>query len=147
MERAAVAQGAGDQEIQGQDDKPKPDGSHEESHDESPLVKNMEVMQTNLKALRRMLGKVEKQADALQAVDALQGAARACLVFEPDSSSAIEDSALRAESRIGYQRRMVEVYDVLLQLELAIHKGDGAQQKTLYKALGKSKQAGHDAYN
>ena len=113
---------------------------------DDPMDEHMSVLQDGMRGMRRMLGKDDQREAALELVGKLQASAVACFDILPHTTKEIEDPAARAESRIGYQRRMVEVYDTLLQLELAFHQGDAAKQKELYKALGKQKQSGHDAY-
>ena len=110
------------------------------------MHEHMEALQSGMKEMRRMLGKDEQKAELLALVVKLQLAARACFDLVPEQATPIEDPSALAEWRIGYVRRMVEVYDSLLQLELAVHKGDGDKAKELYKKLGEQKQSGHDAY-
>ena len=111
-----------------------------------PMDEHMSVLQDGMRSMRRMLGKAEQKDAALELVGKLQVSAVACFDILPATTKEIEDPKAKAESRIRYQRRMVEVYDTLLQLELAFHQGDADKQKELYKALGKQKQSGHDAY-
>lgn len=113
---------------------------------EEGMHEHMEVLQAGMKEMRRMLGKDEQKAELLALVVKLQLAARACFDLVPEQTTPIEDPSALAEWRIGYVRRMVEVYDSLLQLELAVHKGDAEKAKELYKKLGEQKQSGHDAY-
>lgn len=119
-----------------------PDGEHAKGG----LHDHMEVLQDGMKAMRRMLGKADQQGDLLALVTKLQGAARECFVLLPEQTTPIEDPKALAEWRIGYQRRMVEVYDTLLQLELAVYQGDADKVKELYQSLGAQKTSGHDAY-
>jgi len=110
------------------------------------MHQHMEILQAGMKEMRRMLGKDEQKAELLALVLKLQLSARACFDLIPEQTTPIEDPVALAEWRIGYVRRMVEVYDSLLQLELAVHKGDAEKAKELYKKLGEQKQNGHDAY-
>lgn len=114
--------------------------------EEEGLHEHMETLQSGMKEMRRMLGKAESKADLLTLVAKLQLAARACFDLLPEQVTPITDPTAHAEWRIGYVRRMVEVYDTLLQLELAAHQGDGNKMKELYKKLGEQKQSGHDAF-
>jgi hypothetical protein len=116
------------------------------SADGEGMHQHMETLQAGMKEMRRMLGKDEQKVELLALVVKLQLAARACFDFVPEQTTPIEDPSALAEWRIGYVRRMVEVYDSLLQLELAVHKGDADKAKELYKKLGELKQSGHDAY-
>ena len=145
-ERAASVPNAVPLEAMAQEDGGQDDAATGDADQAPDLDQHMDTLQDGMKALRRMIGKEDKQADALKLCAELQAASLASLAFEPEMTRAIDDKVARTESRVGYQRRMVEVYDTLLQLELAFTKGDDAQQKELYKALGKQKQSGHDAY-
>ena len=110
------------------------------------LHAHMEALQSGMKEMRKMLGK-DDQKDALIALAAkLQGSALACFTLLPKQETPIADPTAAAEWRIGYVRRMVEVYDTLLQLELAATKGDHEAVKAHYKALGEQKTTGHEAY-
>ena len=93
-----------------------------------------------------MLGKPD-QKDALIALTTrLAASAQACIGKLPEQEAPLADAVAQAKWRIGYQRRMVEVLDTLLQLELATYKDDVDATKALYKKLGEQKQSGHDAY-
>lgn len=138
--QAAAAQDSAVQDSAAQDPAAPSAAQQEGMHE------HMEVLQAGMKEMRRMLGKEEQKAELLTLVVKLQHAARACFDLLPAQTTPIEDPTALAEWRIGYVRRMVEVYDSLLQLELAVHKNDGDLAKELYKKLGEQKQSGHDAY-
>ena len=110
------------------------------------MHEHMEVLQAGMKEMRKMLGKAEQKAEMLALVTKLEASALACVTLLPEPAAPITEPLALATWRIDYQRRMVQVYDSLLQLELAVHKDDAEGAKALYKALGEQKQSGHDAY-
>jgi len=110
------------------------------------LHQHMEALQSGMKEMRKMLGKDEQKADLAALAAKQQGHALACLTLLPKQETPIADPVEAAAWRIGYVRRMVEVYDTLLQLELAALKGEHEAVKALYKALGEQKTTGHEAF-
>lgn len=118
----------------------------EGEHAEDPLHEAMEALQAGMKEMRKMLGKPEQKAELLALVAKMEASALACVTLLPEPAAPLTDPVALATWRIDYQRRMVTVYDTLLQLELTVHKDDADGAKELYKKLGEQKQSGHDAF-
>ena len=109
------------------------------------LHDSMETMQRNLKALRKLMRDPAKKDEALAAVREMEGAVLLGLAHVPKPLKELEGSALLAHD-VDYKRRMATVYTTLLDMELALDKGDADALKTLYRALGGQKKEGHQIY-
>ena len=111
----------------------------------NPLHESMETMQRNLKALRKLMRDAAKKDEALAAVHEMEDAVLVGLANVPEPLEKLEGSALLAHD-VDYKRRMASVYTTLLDMELALDKGDADALKTLYRALGGQKKEGHQIY-
>ncbi|MEM9381069.1 MAG: hypothetical protein AAGB93_14045 [Planctomycetota bacterium] len=119
------------------------EAADEEEHD--PLHESMEVLQGGMKGLRKMLSKPELKEDAVKLCGELQAAALVGFQNPPTPEEALEGDAL-VEYTADFRKRMLAVCTTLVDLEVALQKEDKDAAKALYKALGKHKKDGHDAY-
>lgn len=115
------------------------------AQEENPLHDSMETMQRNLKALRKLMRDPAKKDEAIAAVQEMEGAVLLGLANVPKPVKELAGSALLAHD-VDYKRRMATVYTTLLDMELALDKGDDDALKTLYRALGGQKKEGHQIY-
>jgi len=117
-----------------------------EQEEENPLHESMEILQENLRAMRKLMRDPEMKDEALAACRAMEGAVVVGLqhVPEPQEGDLAEQSAF--EYQLGFKQRMHATYGTLLELEVALEAGDGDAAKDLYRALGAHKKDGHDAY-
>lgn len=116
-----------------------------ESDEDHALHESMETMQRNLKALRKLMRDPAQKDEALKAVREMEAAVLVGLAHVPKPLKELAGSELLAHD-VDYKRRMASVYTTLLDMELALDKGDGDALKTLYRALGGQKKEGHQIY-
>lgn len=110
-----------------------------------PLLESMEVIQSGMKGIRKMLNKPEQKEAAVKLCKEMQAAALVGFNHVPEPETDLEGDAL-IEHGADFRKRMLSVCSTLVDLEAALAKGDGDAAKTIYRELGKQKKEGHDAY-
>jgi len=114
-------------------------GEHNELHE------SMEVLQKNMKAMRKQMRNLDDKATLLGMCADMTAAALTGFLHAPGSPDGLEGSELLAY-RADFKKRMLSVAGTLVDMELAIDSGDADAVKTLYRSLGASKKEGHDIY-
>jgi len=117
----------------------------EATEDDTPLLKDMEVIQDQLKFLRRNLKKPEENPASLAAIQEMQRAAVACKAMDFPMAEAAEGEA-REELLTGYKLEMIGLIESLLQMERALLAGDNDKARELYKTVKAFEDSGHEKY-
>jgi len=112
---------------------------------ESPLEEKMEVLDRGMKGLRRSVVDPAKASDNLAVVRGMKDAALAALPLCPEPFTPMNDVE-KVVWRIGFERKILETADGLLQLEQALVEGRFEDAKKQHEALMAMKKAGHNAY-
>jgi soluble cytochrome b562 len=118
------------------------DGDTEE---DSPLLKDMEVIQDQLKFLRRNLKKPEENPASLAALQEMQRAAVACKGMSFPMADRAEEEA-KAELIKGYKLETIGLIESMLQMERALLAGDNDKARELYKDVKAFEDSGHEKY-
>lgn len=118
--------------------------SHGEG-EENELHESMEVLQKNMKALRKLMRNPEEKETLFQMCADMEKAALTGFMHPPASPDGLEGSELLAY-QADFKKRMLNVASTLVDLELAIDSGDADAMKTIYRSLGAHKKEGHDIY-
>ena len=118
------------------------DGDTEE---DSPLLKDMEVIQDQLKFLRRNLKKPEENPASLAALQEMQRAAVACKGMSFPMADRAEGEA-KAELIKGYKLGTIGLIESMLQMERALLEGDNDKARELYKTVKAFEDSGHEKY-
>jgi soluble cytochrome b562 len=118
------------------------DGDTEE---DSPLLKDMEVIQDQLKFLRRNLKKPEENPASLAALQEMQRAAVACKGMSFPMADRAEGEA-KAELIKGYKLETIGLIESMLQMERALLEGDNDKARELYKTVKAFEDSGHEKY-
>ena len=113
--------------------------------DDSPLLKDMEVIQDQLKFLRRNLKKPEENQASLAALQEMQRAAVACKGMSFPMADAASDNA-KAELIKGYKLETIGLIEAMLQMERALLEGDNDKARELYKTVKAFEDSGHEKY-
>ena len=125
------------------------DGEKQDDHDEHEhegvLHESMERMQSGMKGLRKLLGKPEEKANAIELCVTMESAALEGFMHPPESPDGLEGAELHAY-QAEFKKRMLSVAGTLVDLELALQSGDADKAKELYRTLGANKKEGHDIY-
>lgn len=122
------------------------DPVEEAVEEEGPLHDIMEGMKDHMRALRRQLGEEGDKAEAMRHAETLKDLALQALPHCPapkDGLSAAEQLAWR----VGYERKLLQVADGMLQMQVAIQEGDLEAAKNFYRIAGEKKKEGHDTYD
>ncbi len=109
------------------------------------LHENMEVLGKGMKSMRKMMRKPEMKADALALCGKMQHAAAISFMNAPEKVEGLEGTELLAY-QADFKKRMLTVAGALVDLELALEKGDADAAKAVYRSLGAAKKEGHDIY-
>jgi hypothetical protein len=119
------------------------DPGHE--HSDSPLEEIMEQMKDHMRAVRKSIPEVEQHAKCIRDIQAMQQLAIDALPYCPDYPG--EAGLEKAKYGINFKRRLLNVTDTLLELELALHKGDIEAANSHYKSLRNAKESSHEIYD
>ena len=115
------------------------------TEEDSPLLKDMEVIQDQLKFLRRNLKKPEENPASLAALQEMQRAAVACKGMSFPMADRAEGEA-KAELLKGYKLETIGLIESMLQMERALLAGDNDKARELYKAVKAFEDSGHEKY-
>ena len=113
--------------------------------EDSPLLKDMEVIQDQLKFLRRNLKKPEENPASLAALQEMQRAAVACKGMPFPMADRAEGEA-KAELIKGYKLETIGLIESMLQMERALLEGDNDKARELYKTVKAFEDSGHEKY-
>ena len=117
----------------------------EATEDDSPLLKDMEVIQDQLKFLRRNLKKPEENPASLAALQEMQRAAVACKGMSFPMADRAEGEA-KAELIKGYKLETIGLIESMLQMERALLEGDNDKARELYKTVKAFEDSGHEKF-
>ncbi len=120
------------------------DPAHHDT-DETPLMLQMQVIGGGMKGLRRSLRDPEKDAASLEIVLEMQAASQLAKVEVPLAAAQVPE-AERAAFVSEYRQEMVVMQQLLLELELALLRGDAENAQTIYKRLKAVEEEGHEAF-
>tara|TARA_X000001036_G_C20520321_1_gene741851 strand:- start:78 stop:575 length:498 start_codon:yes stop_codon:yes gene_type:complete len=114
-------------------------------HSDSPLEEIMEQMKDHMRAVRKSIPEVEQHAKCIKDIQAMQQLAIDALPYCPDYPG--EAGVEKAKYEINFKRQLLTVADTLLELELALHKGDIEAANAHYKSLRNAKESSHEIYD
>jgi len=115
------------------------------TEEDSPLLKDMEVIQDQLKFLRRNLKKPEENPASLAALQEMQRAAVACKGMSFPMADRAEGEA-KAELIKGYKLETIGLIESMLQMERALLAGDNDKARELYKTVKAFEDSGHEKF-
>lgn len=145
---AAVAAGLNSEGPSAQEGEQKGAEHESEEHEHEHggvLHESMESLQKNMKGLRKLLSKPEMKEDAIAMCIEMEQSALTGFMNPPESPDGLEGAELRA-FQADFKKRMLQVTETLVDLELAFDGGDKDEIKKIYRTLGASKKEGHDIY-
>jgi hypothetical protein len=117
----------------------------ETADDDSPLLQEMDVIESQLKLLRRNLKKPEENANSLKAIQEMQRAAVACKAMSFPMAEAAEGEA-KAEILKGYKLEMIGMIETILSMERALLNDDNDKARELYKTIKGFEDSGHEKF-
>lgn len=117
----------------------------EEAAEASPLHKQMEILQEAVKQLRRQVKDPARNPQSLELVVQMQTSVILAKTYVPPLAQTLAEEK-RPEFLMGYRKKMIELADALLELELALLDGKNAQAEELLKKSLELRFKGHQQY-
>lgn len=115
------------------------------AEEETPLAKEMNIMDDSLKALKKIIAKPAENAKSLELIEKIQHAVVASKSMTPVEIKNVAQ-ADRAKWLVEYRKEMVAVLEHMCKIEVAIVDGDNAKAETLFKSIKKMEDDGHEVY-
>lgn len=115
------------------------------TEEDSPLLQEMDVLQDQLKLLRRNLKKPEENESSLKAIQEMERSAVACKGMSFPMAEAVEGEA-KAELIKGYKLEMIAMIETILQMERALLADDNDKARELYKTIKGFEDSGHEKF-
>ena len=110
---------------------------------ETPLAKQMEIMNDAYKAMRKDdIDPAKGAALAKEAQDAMVKA----IVELPEMVKAMPEGPDKAKASAEYRKMMGTLISTLAEMELAFHNKDLEKVKAIVEQLRESKKQGHDKF-
>jgi hypothetical protein len=110
--------------------------------DESPLAKQMDVMNDAYKAMRRETDPAKGAELARTAQDAMVKG----IVELPEMVKAMPDGPDKAKASASYRKMMAGLIGTLADMELAFLNNDMAKVKEIVESMRDIKKEGHDKF-
>jgi soluble cytochrome b562 len=110
--------------------------------DDTPLAKQMEIMNDAYKAMRKEEDPAKGAALAKEAQDAMVKA----IVEIPEMVKAMPDGPDKAKASAEYRKMMGTLISTLADMELAFLNKDLEKVKTIVEQMRDSKKQGHDKF-
>jgi hypothetical protein len=111
----------------------------------SPLHKQMEILQDAVKQLRRQVKDPARNPQSLELVVQMQTSVILAKTYVPPLAQTLPEEK-RPEFLMGYRKKMIELADALLELELALLDGKNAQAEELLKKSLELRFKGHQQF-
>ncbi len=112
------------------------------SADDTPLAKQMEIMNDAYKAMRKEEDPAKGAALAKEAQDAMVKA----IVEVPELVKAMPDGPDKAKASAEYRKMMGTLISSLAEMELAFLNKDMEKVKAIVEQMRESKKQGHDKF-
>ncbi len=109
------------------------------------LHSSMELLEQSMRALRPLMGDPEKKSEALASCVEMEKHLLASLHHVPKPHSELEDQT-EVEYQVEFKRRIMNVYSIVLDMEVALDKGDTDAAMTVYRSLGMERRDGHQIF-
>jgi hypothetical protein len=112
------------------------------SADDTPLAKQMDVMNDAYKAMRREQDPVKGAALAREAQDAMVKA----ITETPEMVKAMPDGPDKAKASAAYRQMMGKLISTFAEMELAFLNSDMDKVKAIVDQIRDAKKEGHDKF-
>jgi hypothetical protein len=112
---------------------------------DTELAKQMEVMDSGMKKLRRSLRKAESNKESLETIEKVHAAAVKAKDMTPAMASKI-DAGKRAEWVAAYKKDMEATIKTIEQMRDAVKDGKNDEAVKLHATIKKQEDKGHEKY-
>jgi hypothetical protein len=125
-----------------------PQADHEEEEEEhSPLQLGMKNLQRSMKAMRSMLGEFDvNQAAIITVLESMEKSVVEGLTQPPPRPEDKMNDSEWAQYQVTFRQKLTTSLSVILEMELAAHKGDGETVVAKYRSLNRLKKDGHGTH-
>jgi soluble cytochrome b562 len=123
----------------------KKEGAKEVKELDTPLAKQMEIMEDGMKKLRRTLRKAESNKESLELIEKVEKAAKASKDLVPAKAERIP-AAERAKFVEGYKKDMEATIKTIGEMKAAVQEGKNDKAQELYKTIKTQEDKGHEKY-
>ena len=114
--------------------------------EDTELAKQMEVMDDEMKKLRKSLKDPATNAASLETLTKLQQITVTSKALTPAKAAEMPE-AEKAKFVAGYRKDMAGLLAAYAQIEVAVLDGDNAKAEELFKGLKKVEDDGHEKYS
>ncbi|MGB0952859.1 MAG: hypothetical protein ACPG31_06520 [Planctomycetota bacterium] len=121
----------------------EPAAEHEES---GPLHDIMEELKDHMRAMRKTIADPESAVANTRHSKAMMELCMKAMKHIPEAPAGMSEVD-QVKWNVDYQRKMLAICDILLQLQVAVAEKDIEQSKSLYRSMGDIKGEGHDTYD
>ena len=112
---------------------------------DTELAKQMEIIDSGMKKLRRSLRKAESNKESLETIEKVHGAAVKSKDLVP-AMAAKQPEAKRAESVAAYKKDMENTIKTIEQMRDAVKEGKNDKALEIHKTLKTQEDKGHEKY-
>lgn len=112
---------------------------------DTPLAKQMEIIEDGMKKLRRTLRKAESNAESIELIEKVEKAAKASKDMVPARAEKVPE-AERAKFVEAYKKDMEATIKTLGEMKAAVKEGKNDKAQELYKTLKTQEDKGHEKY-
>jgi hypothetical protein len=112
---------------------------------DTELSKQMEVIDSGMKKLRRSLRKAESNKESLETIDKVLAAAAKSKDMTPAMAAKIPE-AKRAEWVANYKKDMEATIKTIEQMRDAVKEGKNDKAQELHKSIKQQEDKGHEKY-
>ena len=112
---------------------------------DTELAKQMEIVDSGVKKLRRSLRKAESNKESLETIEKVHAAAVKAKDMTPAMSSKI-DAAKRAEWVAAYKKDMEATIKTIEEMRDAVKNGKNDDAVKLHATIKKQEDKGHEKY-
>lgn len=112
------------------------------AEEDTPLAKEMKVVNKNLRTLKRQVGEAEKKAENLELLAAIKKSLDASMKLEP-AKTKDQPAAQKAAYLDNYKKQMTDVAKAFDDVEAAVKAGKPDDAKAAFEKLSEMKEKGH----
>ena len=112
---------------------------------DTPLAKQMEIMEDGMKKLRRTLRKAESNKESLELIEKVEKAAKASKDLVPAKAERMPATE-RAKFVEGYKKDMEATIKTIGEMKAAVQEGKNDKAQELYKTIKTQEDKGHEKY-
>ena len=120
-------------------------GEKSAAADSKVLHESMEALEKSMRSMRRLMNDPDSKDEALAMCAEMEAQVLVALQHPPAPHGELEGQTL-VEYHVAFKRRMLDVYGTILDLAVAVEKGDHESATTAFRSLGQDRREGHQTF-